>query len=73
MYSVHFDFCVSLYALGEFDDDTKNWYIQSIVKNCLHGFILWNPHSGASEEVTFPCTVTDEDPLLAKGCKQLEW
>jgi hypothetical protein len=70
---LHFDFCVSLYALGEFDDDTKAWCTELIVNKCPHGFVLWNPHSGASEEIGFPCTIQDEYPLLNPGNKQLEW
>lgn len=70
---LQFDFCVSFYALGEFDDEMKEWYIESVVKKCPHGFVVWNPHSGASDVINFPCTVTDEYPLLSEGNKQLEW
>jgi hypothetical protein len=68
-----FDFCVSFYALGEFDDDTKIWYIENVVTRCPHGLVIWNPHSGASDMINFPCRVTDERPLLRAGNKQLEW
>ena len=67
------EFCVSFYALGEFDDETKAWYVQHVVRECLHGFVIWNPHSGASDVIDFPCTVTDESPLMSPGNKQLEW
>ncbi len=70
---LNFDFCVSFYALGEFDDETKDWYIESVVKKCPHGFMIWNPHSGASENISFECTVADENPLLHPGNKQLTW
>jgi SAM-dependent methyltransferase len=72
---LRFDFCVSFYALGEFDDETKNWYIEKIVSRCPHGFIIWNPHSGASADINFPFrhVVKDEYPLLAEGNKQIEW
>ncbi len=70
---LQFDFCVSFYALGEFDDELKDWYIESVVKKCAHGFVVWNPHSGASDVINFACTVTDEYPLLSPGNKQLEW
>lgn len=67
-------FCVSLYALGEFDDELKQWYVDSVIKKkCKHGFMIWNPHSGASSKIPFRCTVKDEHPLLAEGNKQLEW
>ena len=70
---LHFDFCVSFYALGEFDDELKEWYMEMVVSKCPHGFALWNPHSGASAEVPFECTIKDEYPLLNPGNKQLEW
>jgi len=72
-YPASYDFCVSFYALGEFDDDTKAWYIEHVVRKCPHGFVIWNPHSGASDVIDFPCTVIDEYPLLSPGNKQLEW
>lgn len=72
-YPKSYDFCVSFYALGEFDDELKSWYIDQVVKKCPHGFIVWNPHSGASAEVNFPCEIMDEYPLLKPGNKQLEW
>lgn len=72
-YPKSYDFCVSFYALGEFDDELKSWYIDHVVTKCPHGFVVWNPHSGASAEVNFPCRITDEYPLLKSGNKQLEW
>jgi hypothetical protein len=69
----YFDFCVSFYALGEFDDILKSSYIETVLNKCEHGFVLWNPHSGASAEIPFPCTMIDEYPLLDPGNKQLEW
>lgn len=68
-----YDTCVSFYALGEFDDALKADYIENVVKKCQHGFILWNPHSNASSEVPFECTITDEYPLTYPGNKQLVW
>lgn len=44
-------FCVSFYALGEFDDELKKWYIENIVNHCEHGLIVSNPHSGASSDM----------------------
>lgn len=72
-YPQSYDFCVSFYALGEFDDETKAWYIENVVKKCAHGFIVWNPHSGANDVISFECTITDENPLLHPGNKQLTW
>jgi hypothetical protein len=68
-----FNTCVSFYALGEFDDDTKQKYIEQVVTKCEHGFILWNPHSGAGREISFDCRVSDEYPMNHPGCKLLEW
>jgi FkbM family methyltransferase len=72
-YPASYDFCVSFYALGEFDNETKAWYVENVVRKCPRGLIVWNPHSGASETIPFRCTVTDEDPLQCPGNKQLEW
>ena len=71
--SLHFDYCVSFYALGEFDDETKAWYKELVIDKCPHGFVIWNPHSGATPTIPFKCEVKDEYPLLAEGNKQLEW
>lgn len=66
-------FCVSFYALGEFDDETKNWYIDNVVSKCKHGLIIWNPHSGASEEIEFRCNVSPEQYTTHPGNKVLSW
>lgn len=68
-----FDFCVSLYALGEFYDDLKKNYIENIVKHCKHGLIVWNPHSGANAEIPFDCNVQDEPIFTMEGNKLLTW
>jgi hypothetical protein len=68
-----YEFCVSFYALGEFDDELKAWYVEHVVRRCPHGFVIWNPHSGASDVIDFPCTIADESPRMGPGNKQLEW
>ena len=68
-----FDYCVSFYALGEFDDETKQQYIDNVVKQCPHGLVLWNPHSGASDQITWDCKIEDENPLTSPGNKMLTW
>lgn len=68
-----YDLCVSFYALGEFDDEWKAWYIDNVLSICKHGFVIWNPHSSATPEVPFNCTVRDEYPLTSEGNKQLTW
>lgn len=68
-------FCVSFYALGEFDDELKGWYIKNVVNNCEHGLIVWAPHSGASEEINFKhnITVSQEGPCKVEGSKLITW
>lgn len=44
-------FCVSFYALGEFDDELKK-EVFKIVNDCGHGYIAWNAHSGASDDLS---------------------
>lgn len=68
-----YQYCVSFYALGEFDDELKRRYIEGVVKNCKHGLIIWNPHSGASEEIGFDCKIEDEFPLTSLNNKMLTW
>jgi SAM-dependent methyltransferase len=72
-YLDQYDTCVSLHALGEFDDAVKEYYVREVVNKCAHGFIIWNPHSGASTEIPFPCRVSPEYPMNHPDCKQLEW
>jgi SAM-dependent methyltransferase len=69
----HYDACLSFFALGEFDDETKAGYIKTFLEKCDHGFVLWNPHSGASREIPFPCRISDQFPMEHPDCKQLEW
>lgn len=66
-------YCVSFYALGEFDDELKAWYIENVVKECEHGLIIFNPHSGASAEIRFECKVEPEYPLTHPDNKMLTW
>lgn len=68
-----YDLCVSFYALGEFDDEWKAWYIENVLSKCERGFIIWNPHSSATPEVPFKCKIEDEYPLTGEGNKQLTW
>lgn len=72
-YPQSYEFCVSFYALGEFDDELKSWYVKNVVKRCAHGFVVWNPHSGADERVPWKCEIADESPLMSPGNKQLTW
>lgn len=69
-----FDFVCSFYALGEFDDDTKFYYMDNI-RNIPHGLILWNPHSGATHKIPINCFVKDEYPKSSPNVdvKELSW
>lgn len=68
-----FDMIVSFYALGEFDDETKQHYAQ-LVSDCPHGYIAWNPHSGATDDLSIfdghDITVT---PGIEPGIKIIQW
>lgn len=44
------DFCVSFYALGEFDKETKHNYINKIVSKVDNGYIIWNPHTASDPD-----------------------
>lgn len=67
------DLCVSFYALGEFTDEMKLHYFRNVISRCKHGLIIWNPHSGASKEIPFECSVTPEYPLTHPDNLQLIW
>ncbi len=66
---------VSFYALGEFDDALKKRY-KNMIKNYASGFVLWNPHSGATDDLSiFPddIKVEDEYPMTSPGNKLITW
>lgn len=71
--NLKYDFCVSFYALGEFDSEVKNWYINKVVLKCIHGLIVWNPHSGAGGEIRFPCKQIAEPYTTHLENKVLSW
>lgn len=68
-----YDMCVSFYALGEFDDNTKKYYVENVLPCCKNGFIIWNPHSGATPVIPFECRAEDEFPVMNKGNLKLTW
>lgn len=72
------DFICSFYAFGEFDDNKKKWYTENLITKCKHGLILYNPHSGASEEIPFKIEgmqVKDEYPKSSPNVnvKEISW
>jgi hypothetical protein len=40
--TINADLFISNYALGEFDRDWQNYYIENVIKYIKHGFICWN-------------------------------
>ncbi len=42
-------FLFSAYAFSEFDEDTRNWYAEHLVKHCEHGVVIWNFTNGPHE------------------------
>lgn len=67
-----YDFICSFYALGEFDDETKESY-RELLNNAKHGYIAFNPHSGASDDLSLfkhDIKVTDG---IEPGIKIVEW
>ncbi len=35
-------FCISIYAFSEFDQLTRDWYVDRVMRHCRHGLIIWN-------------------------------
>ncbi len=67
------DLLISFYALGEFDKSTKDLYATKVFPNCDHGYIAWNPHSGAEDDRSiFPKQATFT-PGLEAGITIVEW
>lgn len=67
------DLIVSFYALGEFDDETKQNYMW--INSCPHGYIAFNPHSGASDDLSLFKHKHDikVTPGIEPGVKIVEW
>lgn len=71
-----YDYCVSFYALGEFDDNLKRWYFENVIDKAPHGLILYNPHSGANPAVPpskHEFIITPEDPKTGENNKMIVW
>lgn len=76
---------VSSYAFSEFDQDTRNWYAERLVRYCDHGLMIWNfpePILGADGRwyggpvypfISQPLTVTDDQPPLYPGHQMVCW
>lgn len=72
-YSENCEMVVSFYALGEFDDDTKEKWITRVVNRIPHGYIAWNPHSGASDDLSLFKHDIKVTPGIEPGIKIIEW
>lgn len=64
---------VSFYALGEFDDQTKADYFRTIINNTKHGYIAWNAHSGASDDLSLFKHDIKVTPGIEEGIKIIQW
>lgn len=68
-----FDTIVSFYALGEFDAATRQQYEQ-LIDETPHGYIAWNPHSGASDSLSiFENHDIKITPGIEPGISIIEW
>jgi len=66
------DYLISFYALGEFATDIKTSYIENVVSKIPHGLILWNPHSGADNDLSLlhryhTLDIVEETPSSCSG------
>jgi hypothetical protein len=68
-----FEMLVSLYALGEFDNDTRQQY-ESLIDATPHGYIAFNPHSGASDSLSiFENHDIKVNPGIEPGVSIIQW
>lgn len=70
---VYESLCISFYALGEFDDEKRDWYLKNVIPDCPHGYIAWNPHSGASDDLSLFKHDIKVTPGIEEGIKIIEW
>jgi hypothetical protein len=49
LFKNEYNYCISFYALGEFDPPVKYNYINNVISKIKNGFILWNPHRDRDE------------------------
>lgn len=64
---------VSFYSLGEFDDEKKKYYFDTVVNKTPHGYIAWNAHSGASDDLSLFKHDIKVTPGIEPGIKIIEW
>lgn len=72
-YITDFDLLISFYALGEFDNETRQQY-KNLIDNTPHGYIAFNPHSGASDSLSiFENHDIKVTPGIEPGISIIEW
>lgn len=70
--ATEFEMLVSFYALGEFDDDTKRSY-KGLINSVPHGYVAWNSHSGASDDLSIFKHDIKVTPGIEPGIKIITW
>lgn len=75
----------SAYAFSEFDQPTRDWYAELVVKNCRHGMMIWNfPQAIDGGDgrmiggpvypfVEWPITRVPDEPRLYDGHEMVTW
>ncbi len=78
-------FLVSAYAFSEFDQETRDWYAERVIRYCDHGLMVWNfpdPTPGADGRLyggpVYPFTdkpmvVTPDEPALYDRHSLVRW
>lgn len=66
---------VSFYALGEFTDEIRQHYVDTVIRHCSSGLIVWNPGDYATKEPPFswPYEMAPEVPLTGEGNQVISW
>lgn len=75
---------VSAYAFSEFDQETRDWYAEGLIRHCEHGLIVWNcpePISGFERElggpvyqfIDKPLSIEPDEPNLYIDHKLAKW
>ncbi len=77
--------CFSAYAFSEFDQPTRDWYAERVVKHCRHGMMIWNFPQAIDggdgrmiggppyQFVKWPITRVPDEPRLYDGHEMVTW
>jgi hypothetical protein len=78
-------FCISMYAFSEFDQATRDWYAERVLKHCRHGLMVWNfPQAQEDADgrwfggppyqfVEWPMLTIPAQPALYDGHLEVMW